>query len=702
MNGEDVELSSSKELNPSMGQTSMMQQGPGTLAARYRPSWRLLLTSRRGDGIAKMSKTRSDGKPVPRNIMGTSPGGVNLSLSLQAALVSLMCLLFIMAGLSIWLVPPDESTENILVRRFGAKPTSMFELKARRLVQDPRLTMDRSSVSSLLHEDYAVPLQLLKVMSADVQFRLRNMLRNRTGEDESSIASGTRPMLLVVQLVGELGGRLGALGSAMAYAHNTERVLVVLWEIDSLFTHPFRSVFSGASDLKFIPVDELPRGFRMQESFDDWTHFWFSFHDFIKNPVSVIQQRRELSAMKNIRRHLYVRTDRPLLSDYASSGLAKELLGDLVPLPIAREAVISATKVGEYKNITSDYAGRILHDAYSVPYDFILHMSGAMRKRLLDQISDKEATRPHIAPRLMFVHLQYGLGNRIRALGSAMAFAAQSHRVLIIIWESDAHLQAEFSDFFLNDFVVISRLRLPWPIDTRGDVAYNDFRLYNLMKKENAMIKSASSIVLDNADSVHIYVKTAYVLRSTLTGEGALSKAATSPISLYARRLLPVMRIQKVVERQLGNGLNSMIGVHIRGRTIDNDIVNVNAVKEYTKESSQLTNYWRQTTQLPVFIEQMRTVRNSSQSFFVAADSTEALFALEREFPGRVFFNPRNCDDRSAECLSMALADILCLSRTRYLLGSYWSSFTEAALRLGGIKVYLAGKDFGMPKKPIR
>jgi hypothetical protein len=49
-----------------------------------------------------------------------------------------------------------------------------------------------------------------------------------------------------------------------------------------------------------------------------------------------------------------------------------------------------------------------------------------------------------------------------------------------------------------------------------------------------------------------------------------------------------------------------------------------------------------------------------------------------------------------------ALADLMCLGRTRKLVGSNWSSFSEAAGRLGGVSVYLSGVHFGRGSAPGR
>eukprot|EP00179_Madagascaria_erythrocladioides_P002583 CAMPEP_0198310532 /NCGR_PEP_ID=MMETSP1450-20131203/2590_1 /TAXON_ID=753684 ORGANISM="Madagascaria erythrocladiodes, Strain CCMP3234" /NCGR_SAMPLE_ID=MMETSP1450 /ASSEMBLY_ACC=CAM_ASM_001115 /LENGTH=696 /DNA_ID=CAMNT_0044013371 /DNA_START=33 /DNA_END=2123 /DNA_ORIENTATION=- len=554
------------------------------------------------------------------------------------------------------------------------------------------------AVYTELHDMFYVPDEILAVMTPDVKRNILARLRRAAAASSTSLAPST-PLLLLVQLTKEFGDRLRALGTAMAYARNTERVLVVLWERDAHFVHRFETMFHPVRpEVNLVVVDDIPKGFRPPFiGSSDWAHFWFSYFDYTLNPPSPVQQRRDLAAIRNVRRHLFIRTDKVLLSDYAPMTLAKELLGTLDPTSLARDAVIAATKVGKYLNVSDDYAGTLLHDSYAVPWDFVRHMDGGMRRRLLDQFSELEAKVPYRRPRMMAVHLHYGLGNRIRALGSAMAFAALSKRVLVVVWEADAHLEGVFEEFFLNDFVVLRSLPLSWPVKMRGDHAYTEFHLFNLMRKDNPKITSAGKFWLTDDERKHIYIKTAYVIKSKMTGNDALTKAATSPISLYARKLLPVMDVQKLVERQVANGLSSMIGVHIRGKTIEKDITNVNPDTEYTKSSSDTTNYWRKTTQLPVFVDKIKTIDNASQSFYVAADSIDSVYFLEKAFPGRIFYIPRRCDDRGAGCLHYALADILCLSKTKYLLGSYWSSFTEAAIRLGGIKVYLAGVDFGKP-----
>lgn len=91
--------------------------------------------------------------------------------------------------------------------------------------------------------------------------------------------------------------------------------------------------------------------------------------------------------------------------------------------------------------------------------------------------------------------------------------------------------------------------------------------------------------------------------------------------------------------------------------------------------------------------------------FYLAADSQEAYAGLEQAFPHRLVVTRRQCtsarcDFRDCASLIYSLADMMNLARTRMVLGSGYSSFTEVATQLGGsqgnpLPSRLAGRDFG-------
>mmetsp|Transcript_47079 Transcript_47079/g.156053 ORF Transcript_47079/g.156053 Transcript_47079/m.156053 type:complete len:164 (-) Transcript_47079:97-588(-) len=91
--------------------------------------------------------------------------------------------------------------------------------------------------------------------------------------------------------------------------------------------------------------------------------------------------------------------------------------------------------------------------------------------------------------------------------------------------------------------------------------------------------------------------------------------------------------------------------------------------------------------------------------FYLAADSEEAYASLLKRFPNRILVTRRECasercDFRDCEGTLYALVDMLNLARTRLILGSGWSSYSEVAAYLGGssgnpVPILMAGRDFG-------
>ena len=79
-------------------------------------------------------------------------------------------------------------------------------------------------------------------------------------------------------------------------------------------------------------------------------------------------------------------------------------------------------------------------------------------------------------PRL-FIDLQHGLANRLRALASAAVIAQKTGRELVVIWRPDAHCEARAGDL----------LQLPWPVietDAADTLRARAAREYNYMEIE--------------------------------------------------------------------------------------------------------------------------------------------------------------------------------------------------------------------------
>jgi hypothetical protein len=148
--------------------------------------------------------------------------------------------------------------------------------------------------------------------------------------------------------------------------------------------------------------------------------------------------------------------------------------------------------------------------------------------------------------------------------------------------------------------------------------------------------------------------------------------------------------------------VDQFIGVHIRGRALEDDIAGVDR-SVYGATAADVTDRWRRRTGVDTFAAKMRRLPAANR-YFIAADQPAVLDALREEFGASRIFSVRrraagSCDARSVECAQLALADILLLARVRTMLGSGWSSFSEVAVRLNAEikfnRVLFAGVHFG-------
>ena len=90
----------------------------------------------------------------------------------------------------------------------------------------------------------------------------------------------------------------------------------------------------------------------------------------------------------------------------------------------------------------------------------------------------------------------------------------------------------------------------------------------------------------------------------------------------------------------------------------------------------------------------------SPLQFYLAADSEDAYTGLTKRFPNRIKFQPRSCasercDFRDCEGMLYSIVDMLNLGRTKLILGSGWSSYSEVASYMGGDQDAGADRDGG-------
>ena len=319
----------------------------------------------------------------------------------------------------------------------------------------------------------------------------------------------------------------------------------------------------------------------------------------------------------------------------------------------------------------------------------------------------------------VLVDAKNGLGNRMRALASAMSVAAALGRPVLLIWVSDLHCNCSYRRLFAQPlpFALLDE-EIP-----RANLTDDEFQVYNYMRPEPGAVKDA----FVEADlNRHLYFKSAFIMNHPAGGW----KFAQRQI----QRLTPVDRIAEMLQAN-----KNMVGLHVRNvfdaprdAKTNTSVTGAEAVagarKEYGAEGTRQLMMWRKASHWTNFVPRMIALlrENSFRNplglaqeplqFYLAADSEDAYTGLTKRFPNRIKFQPRSCasercDFRDCEGMIYSIVDMLNLGRTKLILGSGWSSYSEVASYMGGdqgmpVPILMAGRDFGAmvddAKKPSR
>lgn len=251
-----------------------------------------------------------------------------------------------------------------------------------------------------------------------------------------------------------------------------------------------------------------------------------------------------------------------------------------------------------------------------------------------------------------------GLCNRMRAINSARILAKKRGQSLKVIWNVNAELGCPFEALF----------EIP-----------DDFSVMNIRSKWNPakLFYQFSRRQLGNEE-----------IRSVRT-DGNLPDAFTAslPRRLYIATeehffvnhdyscFVPTQEIQERIAGICRQFSSHNIGVHIR-RTDNGPAI--------SKSSTQ------------AFLSSMEKelALHPDTMFYLATDDMQEEAALRKAFPAKIISNEtRNLSRDSIDGIKDALLDLMCLSRTDKIIGSYFSSFTDIAADLRGIPKLVAGEE---------
>ncbi len=243
-----------------------------------------------------------------------------------------------------------------------------------------------------------------------------------------------------------------------------------------------------------------------------------------------------------------------------------------------------------------------------------------------------------------------GLGNRLRALASAMAAASDLSRNLLVIWcVRPNEMFGRFRDLFNTDLLP------PWVVEFAG---YQP-KLWDGAQKE----------ILSQADWDAFCVKHEPSHQIIIKSHGQFYSRNQAKFLQMLRSLRPNPAIYKILYESLGTAdMKQFVGVHIR-RTDNQKAIRASPT--------------------PAFVVAMQSYP-VTQKFYVATDDeVEREFLVQLFGAERIKFAANNLDRNHPVGAFDSMVDFVALSMCREVLGSVVSSFSEMAAAYGGTPLKL-------------
>lgn len=264
----------------------------------------------------------------------------------------------------------------------------------------------------------------------------------------------------------------------------------------------------------------------------------------------------------------------------------------------------------------------------------------------------------------------------MRAIASGIALGRDTGRLVEIVWARDSGLNAPYSLLF-------DPAALPVPIRGVSAAAYHlKYEVPRLLNLRLPAIYQHRHFALAHFDEPGFedrYVGSPLLLRSEV--EQARGDAYFfSGLDFYPfadedyrRYFRPSVTVRRRVDELAASAPGATVALHIRRTDNANSIAS---------------------SPLSLFIDAIdaEIARDANVRFFLATDDDSTKAELSRLYPDRIYTNPATARRDTPEGVVDALAELLLLSRMKRIYGSFFSTFSDAASRLGSIPLTICRK----------
>lgn len=262
-----------------------------------------------------------------------------------------------------------------------------------------------------------------------------------------------------------------------------------------------------------------------------------------------------------------------------------------------------------------------------------------------------------------------GLANRLRIMAVSIKLARESGKKLIIYWDANSDLQARFNVLFeLSDNISVQNIPLRfkfWINMTHYSKKLFGFDSWYLRKFKFDFIFRDSMATLVWNNKMNIQNEIDKAKNVLIFGCQEINYFDIEDYQLFK----PQPGIQKKIERLSKNFKPGIIGIHIRSTDNKPSIVNSPFQLFIRKIEEELKS-------------------NPDASFFLATDNENYQNKVLKNFgTDKIIFQAKEFRRDVTDGIKDAVVDLFCLSKTSKIYGSYFSSFSEVAGRIGQVPV---------------
>ncbi|MBE9068665.1 hypothetical protein IQ260_18630 [Leptolyngbya cf. ectocarpi LEGE 11479] len=265
-----------------------------------------------------------------------------------------------------------------------------------------------------------------------------------------------------------------------------------------------------------------------------------------------------------------------------------------------------------------------------------------------------------------------GLGNRMRAIDSAVTLSQKLQKRLHVIWLNNTpQLRCPFEHLFqpLDQVRIISPQITSLYIEPQTIQSSAQLKKILLVLAAKVFQTANFQKVVGHDEAIDLIRNDRLAMLSHYRSVMILTDRSFYPANTYDL-FKPIPALESQIQRRTDGFGERTIGLHIRRG-------------DHVKSSER--------SPLKLFeqaIEQ-EIARDEATNFYLASDSLKTKQTLAKRFGRRIITQLTATSRNSKQGMQEAVVDLYALSRTRKIYGSYWSSYSRVAANISNLELVI-------------